>query len=67
MTCKYLVITYHKFRFDPGIGPHTDIDECTLGLNNCDDNATCTDTEGSFFCTCNVGYTGDGVNCTSRL
>ena len=46
--------------------PPTDIDECSLDANNCDDNAACTDTEGSFFCTCNTGYTGDGVNCTSK-
>ena len=45
---------------------HTDIDECTLGLDNCDDNAVCTDTMGSFICTCDAGYTGDGVNCTSK-
>ena len=24
----------------------------------------CTNTNGSFYCTCQVGYTGDGVNCT---
>ena len=41
-----------------------DIDECDLGTHNCDVNANCTDTDGSFNCTCNQGYTGDGVNCT---
>ena len=42
-----------------------DIDECDLGVDNCSDNATCTDTVGSFNCNCNPGFEGDGVNCTS--
>ena len=43
-----------------------DIDECAnTTLNDCDVNARCNNTEGSFNCTCNTGYTGDGVNCTS--
>ncbi len=38
-----------------------DIDEC---LNNsCHHNASCSDNEGSFDCQCNVGFSGDGVNC----
>jgi hypothetical protein len=42
-----------------------DIDECTLNLDNCDDdNADCANTEGSFACTCHTGYTGNGVTCT---
>ncbi|XP_076821613.1 uncharacterized protein LOC143468345 isoform X3 [Clavelina lepadiformis] len=40
-----------------------DIDECNLNLDNCDENAECTNTDGSFTCTCNSGYTGDGMNC----
>ena len=34
--------------------------------NNCDENAQCTDTPGSFNCTCNPGYEGNGLNCTSK-
>jgi cysteine-rich repeat protein len=41
----------------------TDINECVLGTENCDINATCTNTPGSFTCTCNTGYSGDGVTC----
>jgi len=46
---------------------HVDINECENGDDNCNENANCTNTEGSFNCTCNLGYTGDGVICTSKL
>ena len=42
---------------------HTDIDECQMGLDNCDANADCMDTDGSFTCLCHHGYSGDGTNC----
>ena len=41
-----------------------DVDECDS--NPCDNNAACTDTEGSFTCTCNVGFSGDGLSCSSK-
>ena len=41
-----------------------DIDECEVGIHNCNKNAQCINTVGSFFCSCLPGYTGDGVNCT---
>ena len=43
---------------------HLDLDECSLGTHNCDSNAACTNTGGSFTCACNVGYTGAGTTCT---
>ena len=41
-----------------------DDDECLAGTDNCDSNAQCTNTVGSFICACNTGYSGDGVSCT---
>ena len=35
-------------------------------MSNCAADATCTDTPGSFICTCNLGYTGNGTVCTSE-
>ena len=40
-----------------------DINECEDGTSNCDVNAACTDTEGSFLCVCNSGFSGDGFTC----
>ena len=42
----------------------TDADECALGVDTCDeDHADCTDTVGSYVCTCHVGFRGDGETC----
>ncbi|WP_437805324.1 EGF domain-containing protein [Sorangium sp. So ce1078] len=45
-------------------GTCTDIDECALGTDDCDANAACTNTPGSFTCACTTGYSGDGTTCT---
>lgn len=42
----------------------TDIDECMTQTDNCDENATCTNTIGSFTCECNAGWEGNGTTCT---
>ncbi|KAJ8038780.1 Mucin-like protein [Holothuria leucospilota] len=38
------------------------VDECG-GENDCHQNATCGDTQGSYTCFCNEGFTGDGFYC----
>jgi len=40
-----------------------DINECALGTHNCDSNAICTNTPGSYTCACKIGYSGDGFTC----
>nr|XP_026692192.1 zonadhesin-like isoform X3 [Ciona intestinalis] len=40
------------------------VNECDLNLDNCSANATCSNTETGFECSCTTGYEGDGLNCT---
>ena len=43
----------------------TEIDECALNTDDCDDlNGECIDTPDGFECTCKPDFTGDGKNCT---
>ena len=41
----------------------SDADECADGTDNCDTNATCTNTVGAFTCMCNPGFAGIGTSC----
>uniref|UniRef100_A0A8B9HTR2 Sushi, von Willebrand factor type A, EGF and pentraxin domain-containing protein 1 n=1 Tax=Astyanax mexicanus TaxID=7994 RepID=A0A8B9HTR2_ASTMX len=43
-----------------------DVDECALG-SDCDEHASCQNTDGSHICTCIYPYTGDGRNCTEPV
>ncbi|KAF6016427.1 hypothetical protein EB796_025268 [Bugula neritina] len=45
--------------------PVSDVNECDKLIDNCDDNAFCTDTFGSFYCDCKPGFLGNGVVCTN--
>ena len=45
---------------------YSDIDECSQDTDECHDNAACTDTIGNYNCSCDIGYEGDGFNCTSK-
>ena len=48
-----------------------DIDECSeadaVKMNNCHLNASCINTQGSYNCSCNPTYIGDGFNCESTF
>ncbi|RMX57861.1 hypothetical protein pdam_00021410 [Pocillopora damicornis] len=39
------------------------IDECASGVHNCRSSASCSNTVGSFKCSCNKAYIGDGRSC----
>ena len=44
-----------------------DTDECASpDTNECASKALCTNTEGSYLCSCLAGYQGDGENCTGN-
>ena len=41
-----------------------DVDECSAATHNCHGNAACNNTVGSYSCSCNTGYSGDGITCS---
>ena len=45
--------------------PFLDIDECLT--NPCDANANCNNTDGSYGCTCHLGYEGNGTYCSGTV
>ena len=60
--CTIAFNTWHYFM----CGFLSDIDECAAGTNMCHQEATCTNTDGNYSCTCNSGYTGDGLECNGK-
>jgi len=71
--CNYLYTSYYycigceDAPWDPDSSFNSykvnDVDECVQGTHNCDVNAQCTNTDGSYSCECNAGYSGNGVTC----
>ena len=47
--------------------PVSDADECAYDPSPCHANASCANSIGSYVCSCNEGFTGDGKECTGRL
>lgn len=45
---------------------YPDIDECTSNVHNCDENAVCNNTGGSFTCACRNGFNGNGTSCQGK-
>ena len=41
----------------------TDVNECDTNEHNCDQNAYCVNTFGSFDCTCRRNFAGNGTYC----
>ena len=44
-----------------------DVNECSRGTDRCHLHATCRNIQGSYTCSCNTGYTGNGFSCTGML
>jgi len=62
--CTDLGIESYKCTCSPGwsdVDCNVDINECGMGTHECVDSATCINTEGSYECKCNLGYTGTGI------
>ena len=56
-SCSGIVIViHHNILF-------IDINECEVGTDSCDENAECTNTDGSYTCACNTGFIENGVTC----
>ena len=55
---------FRQNKFNIYFNYHSDSDECLNNSHNCSENATCTNTEGSFNCSCKPGYIGNGHNCS---
>ncbi len=43
-----------------------DADECVSGANDCSADAVCSNTVGSYSCSCKPGYSGDGMICEGK-
>ena len=61
---RWYVQDHLLFPLNSSITLILDVDECKSNRDNCDVNAECSNTEGSYKCLCNVGYSGNGFNCT---
>ena len=59
LSCPVIVVCTTNFL-------NTDINECSEGIDDCDINADCADTDGSFTCICRQGYSGNGTFCISK-
>ena len=44
----------------------SDINECVRGLHKCSSDAFCSNTKGSYNCTCKHGFTENGRECKGR-
>ena len=46
---------------------YLDMNECTLGNHRCHFKASCKNIIGSYTCTCNEGFTGNGTICKGMV
>ena len=49
----------------------SDIDECSrahpMKMKECHPNASCINTQGSYYCSCHTTFTGNGIECKGML
>ena len=62
MISVHKYITLKRLMFDSFV--FLDYDECDENTNQCDANAYCVNTVGSYTCQCQSGFSGDGRVCT---
>lgn len=58
--CLVVIILLVAFA---AVATSLDADECTAGSHGCDENADCTNLDGTYTCDCRVGYIGSGREC----
>ena len=62
---------FYIYAYNGGIYVYTffslsDVDECGFqSVSVCDENAECSNAVGGFDCTCDAGYSGDGLTTCS--
>ena len=44
----------------------SDVDECSADVQICGSNANCTNTNGSYYCSCHSGFTRSGKECVGK-
>ena len=70
IVCVESADTYMFDKLDMNYGTHlsliSKIDECEAKPGPCDINANCVDADGSYECTCNRGYSGNGSSCSGN-
>ena len=59
-------MTKRKILYTSKFSCCVDTDECTAGMDDCHVNSKCTNTKGSFACTCNQGYHGNETYCQGK-
>ena len=59
---KHIVSSHHL-----PFNTYSDKDECAIVPSVCHSDADCTDSDGSYECTCKGGYSGNGIFCTGTI